>query len=65
MRLLLGCEVVGDGNRVSNGIHVIKDEQMVMVRYVFLLANGAYAPNANHITTPMLSAMHGLRSGAV
>lgn len=65
MRLLLGCEVVGNGSPVSPGIHVIRDEKMVMVRYVFLFTNSAYAPNANHVTPAMLSAMNALRSGSV
>jgi hypothetical protein len=63
-RLLLGCEVVGDGKRVSVGIHVVKDEASVMVRYIFLLANGASAPIANHILSPMASGMRALRTGA-
>ncbi|CBX96888.1 hypothetical protein LEMA_P100190.1 [Plenodomus lingam JN3] len=36
MRLLLGCEVVGKGNVVVEGIHVMKEEGDVVVRYVFL-----------------------------
>lgn len=65
MRLLLGCEVVGGGRSVSSGIHVITDEASVMVRYVFLLTNGAYAPNANHVVPAMGSAMSALRTGAI
>ncbi|KAF2243191.1 hypothetical protein BU26DRAFT_492985 [Trematosphaeria pertusa] len=65
MRLLLGCEVVGNGRSVSSGIHVITDEKTVMVRYIFLLTNSSYAPNANHITPAMGSAMTALRSGTV
>ncbi|KAF2179076.1 hypothetical protein K469DRAFT_321956 [Zopfia rhizophila CBS 207.26] len=65
MRVLLGCEIVGNGNSVSPGIHVIKDEKTVMVRYIFLLTNNACAPNANHVVPAMLSAMSSLRSGAV
>jgi hypothetical protein len=64
-RLLLGCEVVGDGKSVSRGIHLVKDEASVMVRYIFLLANGASAPIANHIVSPMASGMRALRTGAV
>jgi hypothetical protein len=65
MRLLLGCEVAGDGKRVSPGIHVIQDDKTVMVRYVFLLTGSAYSPNVNHVHGPMLSAMSALRTGAV
>ncbi|KAF2119032.1 hypothetical protein BDV96DRAFT_369776 [Lophiotrema nucula] len=65
MRVLLGCEVVGNGRSVSGGIHVITDERSVMLRYIFLFTPSAYSPNANHITTPMLSAMTALRVGSV
>jgi hypothetical protein len=65
MRLLLGCEVVGNGNSVTPGIHVIRDERQVMVRYVFLLTSSAYAPVAGHVVPAMGSAVSALRSGAV
>jgi hypothetical protein len=65
MRLLLGCEVIGDGKSVSRGIHLVKDEASVMVRYIFLLANGASAPITNHVVSPMASGMRALRTGAV
>ncbi|KAF2792129.1 hypothetical protein K505DRAFT_326371 [Melanomma pulvis-pyrius CBS 109.77] len=65
MRLLLGCEVVGNGNSVGSGIHVIKDQKDVMVRYVFLFTGSALAPVANHVVGPMGSAMGALRLGAV
>ncbi|KAF2688582.1 hypothetical protein K458DRAFT_414308 [Lentithecium fluviatile CBS 122367] len=65
MRLLLGCEVAGNGRSVSPGIHVIQDEKSVMVRYVFLIGSGAYAPSATHIVPAMRSAISALRSGAV
>jgi hypothetical protein len=64
-RLMFGCEVVGNGNWVSSQIHVIKDPKDVMVRYVFLFTRGAVAPIANHVISPMLSAMTALRSGAM
>jgi hypothetical protein len=65
MRLLLGCEVVGGGRSVSPGIHVVTDEQSVMVRYVLLFTNSASSPVANHVVPAMASAMRSLRSGAV
>ncbi|KAF2640488.1 hypothetical protein P280DRAFT_549357 [Massarina eburnea CBS 473.64] len=65
MRLLLGCEVIGGGRYVGTGIHVVQDEQTVMVRYVFLLPGGSYAPVPQHIVPAMASAMSALRSGAV
>ncbi|KAF2710805.1 hypothetical protein K504DRAFT_465862 [Pleomassaria siparia CBS 279.74] len=65
MKLLLGCEVVRNGNRVANGVHVIKDQRDVMVRYIMLFDRTAPDPMANHIVGPLRSAMHALRSGAV
>ncbi|KAF2268921.1 hypothetical protein CC78DRAFT_331302 [Lojkania enalia] len=65
MRMLLGCEVVGNINSPTPGIHVIRDEKSVMVRYVFFFTATAHAPNTNHIVTPMLSAMTALRGGSV
>jgi hypothetical protein len=65
MKLMFGCEVVGNGNPVSSGIHVISDPKDVIVRYVFLFAGSAAAPIANHLVSPMLSAMTALRSGAM
>ena len=67
MKLVLGCEVVGGGNLVSasTGIHVIKEEADVMVRYVFLFPTVAVAPVRRHVDTAMGSAMAGLRNGVV
>jgi len=65
MRLLLGCEVAGVGRSVSPGIHVLQDEKSVMVRYVFLLTSGTYAPSASHIVPAMGSAISALRSGTI
>ncbi|KAF1844586.1 uncharacterized protein K460DRAFT_94487 [Cucurbitaria berberidis CBS 394.84] len=65
MRLMLGCEVIGNGRSVSSGIHVITDEKSVMVRYVFLFTNYASSPVANHIIPAMASGMSALRTGAV
>lgn len=65
MRLLLGCEVVGNGRSVSSGIHVLTDEKSVMVRYIFLLTNYATSPVPNHIIPAMASGMSALRRGTV
>lgn len=63
MRLLLGCEVAGKGKPVSPGIHLITDEQSVMVRYIFLFPNNAKMPIARHIVPAMSSGVSALRSG--
>jgi hypothetical protein len=67
MRLLLGCEVIGDGNRVGKAshIHVIRDERCVLVRYVFLFPGAVSVPAAGGIVPAMGSAIAALRSGAV
>ncbi|KAF2728195.1 hypothetical protein EJ04DRAFT_109598 [Polyplosphaeria fusca] len=66
MRLLFGCEIAGQSRGVgSGGIHVIAEEQRVMVRYVFLFPNAATVPIANHVVTPMSSAMSALRTHSV
>ncbi|KAL6707029.1 hypothetical protein ACN47E_004781 [Coniothyrium glycines] len=65
MRLILGCEVVGVGRSVSPGIHVITDDQSVMVRYIFLFTSQATIPAASNIVPAMVSAIDALRSGVI
>ena len=65
MRMLLGCEVMGDGRSVGSGIHVITDERTVMVRYIFFFMNHAVCPAANTIKPAMSSGMSALRSGVI
>lgn len=65
MKLLLGCEVVGAGNRVSGTIHVVSDVESVMVRYILLFTREARVPIRGHIEPAMASGMKALRSGAV
>jgi hypothetical protein len=67
MKMLLGCEVVGSGNRVSGNIHVVKeqDTENVMVRYVLLFTREARMPIRGHVEPAMASGMKALRSGAV
>jgi hypothetical protein len=64
MRMLLGCEVIGAGNKVNGNIHVIKDAESVMVRYVLLLTKEARMPIRGHVEPAMASGMAVLRSGA-
>jgi hypothetical protein len=67
MKLILGCEVAGAGRvvDVSRGVHVIRDEGSVMVRYLFLFPLGATAPLRSHVGTAMGSAMGAFRNGVV
>jgi hypothetical protein len=63
VRVLLGCEVVN--MQSSNGICVVTNPRMVMVRFIFLLEPAAAAPLAAHITPPMMSVFASLWSGPV
>jgi hypothetical protein len=65
MKLLLGCEVVGNqrDSHVVHGIHRIKDEGNVMVRYVFMVPGRAMAPPRQHVVPAMRSALCSLRAG--
>ncbi|KAF9701114.1 hypothetical protein EKO04_000157 [Ascochyta lentis] len=65
MKLLLGCEVVGGGNKVSDSIQVVQDVESIMVRYVLLFTREARVPIRGHIEPAMASGMKALRSGAV
>ena len=68
VRVLLGCEVAGNGNpaRGSPGVHVIQDPNSVMLRYVFLFKEGNYTvPGRNQCEPPMVSAFLALRKGWV
>ncbi len=65
MRMLLACEVVGNGRHVSSGIHVIKDERSVMVRYIFFFPTAQSCPAVHTITHAIASGMSALRTGAV
>ena len=65
MRMLLGCEVVGSGNKVSGNIHVITDADVVMVRYILMFTKDAKMPIRGHVEPAMASGMKALRSGAV
>ncbi|KAF2202753.1 hypothetical protein GQ43DRAFT_413023 [Delitschia confertaspora ATCC 74209] len=68
MRVLLGCEVVGPGNRVQSatgGVHLLKEEREVMIRYVFLMEQGAHTPPRQQVENVMESAFWGLRRGTV
>jgi hypothetical protein len=64
VRVLLGCELAGSSNTPTNGMHVVPDASLVMVRYVFLLPPTSAAPLAAHVAPAMLSAFASLRSGA-
>ena len=67
MKVLLGCEVVGDLNthKVSGKIHVVKNMESAMVRYILMFTRDARMPIRGHIEPAMASGMKALRSGAL
>ncbi|KAF2397166.1 hypothetical protein EJ06DRAFT_164133 [Trichodelitschia bisporula] len=64
-RVLLGCEVGGEQKAVSSGVHVIQDEALIMVRYIFVCPGTASMPVARHLTPAMASVFASLKSGAI
>ncbi|KAI9778080.1 MAG: hypothetical protein M1839_008384 [Geoglossum umbratile] len=67
IRVLLGCELIGDGDGPSaaTGTHLISDNSRLMVRYVFLCPPNFSPPVAAHVAPAMLSAFALLRNGSV
>ena len=65
MRLLLACEVVGSGHKVSKGIHLITDPAAVMVRYLFLVPSDVKVPPAKDVSRSIATVMSSLRSGEI
>jgi Poly(ADP-ribose) polymerase catalytic domain len=60
-RVLLGCELAGQSTS-RNGVHVIPDSSMIMVRYIFLFPANTTAPIAAHVVPAMTSAYAILKS---
>ena len=64
--VLLGCEASGriPGQR-ANGIYVIPNPDMLILRYIFLVPRGVSVPIANHVVPAMASVFASLRSGSL
>jgi hypothetical protein len=61
--VLLACEALGV---VKGGdVHVIKDPETLILRYIFLTPSGMRAPLAAHIVPAIASVCNSLRSGAL
>ena len=60
MQVMLGCELKG---YTASGVHVIKDDTRLLVRYVFLLPPGYQTPVRAHVEPAMSVAFAKLRSG--
>ncbi|KAF4631947.1 hypothetical protein G7Y89_g6189 [Cudoniella acicularis] len=48
-RIVLGCEVAGPTQDVGHGFHLVQDETTVVVRYIFLFSERAFAPARDEI----------------
>lgn len=64
-RVLLSLAYAGTAPGRSDGIHVVQDPKMLVVRYVFLVPLGFQAPIAGHVVPAILSVFSSLRRGAV
>jgi hypothetical protein len=62
VRVLLGCEIAGFGNRHGLGTYVVPDEAMLMVRYIFLLPM-THAVPAGYVLSPEMMNGYGLMKG--
>jgi hypothetical protein len=63
VRVLLGLE--GAGNFSGNGVYVVQNPSQLMVRYIFLVPNGASIPVAANVAPAMLSVYNSLRQGVL
>jgi hypothetical protein len=64
MSLMLGCELAATGPP-SQWYHVVKDENSLRVRYVFLLPPSYQPPPRHHVEPAMNIVLANLRSGAL
>ncbi|KAF2459364.1 hypothetical protein BDY21DRAFT_419931 [Lineolata rhizophorae] len=63
VRVLLGVELAGTGNLLTNrGVWVVSNPDRLMVRYIFVLEEGANAPLAMHIAQPIMSGISMLKA---
>ena len=63
VRILLACEYAGSQGGNTDGVYVITDPTALIVRYVFLLQQGALAPFARHIVPAIKGVCATLRAG--
>jgi hypothetical protein len=63
MRIMLGCELAGYGAPYSGSVHVVADQNRLLVRYVFLLPQAYQHPPRHHVEPAMRTAFANLRSG--
>jgi hypothetical protein len=63
MRVILGCELASYTAAASYGVHVVSNEDRLLVRYVFLLPHAYQPPPRHHVEPAMKTAFANLRSG--
>jgi hypothetical protein len=60
--VLLACELAGVGDTAGpNGFWIVKRDELIMVRYVFLLPRGWTAPERRHVEDAFMAAFRRLR----
>ncbi|KAF2814834.1 uncharacterized protein BDZ99DRAFT_458809 [Mytilinidion resinicola] len=64
MRVLLGCEIAGFGNKHGLGTYVVPDEAMLVVRYVFLMPVTQVVPGS-YLLGEELMGRYGIIKGTV
>jgi hypothetical protein len=67
IKVVLGCELVGNGRVVTNDgkIIIVDDAAQLSVRYIFLFPPGAQAPEARFVVPAMKSAFGLIRARSV
>jgi hypothetical protein len=63
MRVMLGCELADYVLPSHGSVHVVTDQNKLLVRYVFLLPQNYQCPPRNHVEPAMRTAFMTLQSG--
>jgi hypothetical protein len=62
MRILLGCEHAGYAQSQNNNVYRVRNEQELIVRYIFLLPQNFQAPPRRHVEPALNIAFANLRA---
>jgi len=62
LRILLGCELAGYDQLQNNNVHRIRNEQELIVRYIFLLPQNFQVPQRHHVVPALNIAFTNLRA---
>lgn len=63
MKVMLGCELAAYPTSFAGYVHVVADQNRLLVRYVFLLPQTYLPPPRHHVEPAMSTAFAKLRSG--